>query len=264
MERASRVGLPGPLENAVLQDMEKATYIPKTWELPEAIRKRLGASVGKQRLMNEEGHLLLLLHQVPRAEDDEKREAMVVWRNAAGEWKSAPAGGGLSGLEAHIASYRTAIHQLDEEVEAAKTAREYFDVMRKATPLQRATRSMMEVVQATRQALPDDTRVINMRDQAADLERGIELVAADAKAGMEFTVAESATQQAHAAELANKEARRLNRLAAFFLPLATLVAVFGMNPPDTLYHLNGFWGVLGAGILLGFVVQGIVSNTGHK
>lgn len=244
--------------------MEKATYIPKTWELPEAIRKRLGATVGKQRLMNEEGHLLLLLHQVPRAEDDEKREAVVVWRNPAGEWKSAPAGGGLSGLEAHIASYRTAIHQLDEEVEAAKTAREYFDVMRKAHPLQRATRSMMEVVQAARQALQDDSRIINMRDQAADLERGIELVAADAKAGMEFTVAESATQQAHAAELANDEARRLNRLAAFFLPLATLVAVFGMNPPETLYRQPGFWGVLLAGILLGFLVRGVVSLGSKK
>ncbi len=240
--------------------MEKATYIPKTWDLPEAIRKRLGSTVGKQRLMNEEGHLLLLLHQVPRAEDDEKRKAVVVWRKPAGEWKSAPAGGGLSGLEAHIASYRTAIHQLDEEVETAKSAREYFDVMRKTHPLQRATRSMLEVVQATRQALPDDTRVINMRDQAADLERGIELVAADAKAGMEFTVAESATQQAHAAELANDEARRLNRLAAFFLPLATLVAVFGMNPPESLYDRTGFGMVLAAGILLGFVVRSVVAH----
>ena len=244
--------------------MEKATYIPKTWDLPEAIRKRLGSSVGKQRLMNEEGHLLLLLHQVPRAEDDEKREAVVVWRNPAGEWKSAPAGGGLSGLEAYIASYRTAIHQLDEEVESAKTAREYFDVMRRAHPLQRATRSMLEVVQATRQALTDDTRVINIRDQAADLERGIELVAADAKAGMEFTVAESATQQAHAAELANEEARRLNRLAAFFLPLATLVAVFGMNPPDTLYNQKGFWLVLAAGLLLGFMVRSVVALGSRK
>ncbi|RYD31783.1 MAG: hypothetical protein EOP85_22390, partial [Verrucomicrobiaceae bacterium] len=208
--------------------------------------------------------LLLLLHQVPRAEDDEKREAMVVWRNPAGEWKSAPAGGGVGGLEAHIASYRTAIHQLDEEVEAAKTARQYFEVMRRMHPLQRATRSMLEVVQATRQALPDDSRIINLRDQAADLERGIELVAADAKAGMEFTVAESATQQAQAAELANDEARRLNRLAAFFLPLATLVAVFGMNPPESLYNQTGFWMVLASGVLLGFVVRSVVAQNSRK
>ena len=70
--------------------MQKAVYIPKTWDLPEAIRKRLGESVGKQRLMNEDGHILLLLHQVPRSEDDEVRAAVVFWRNPAGEWKSAP------------------------------------------------------------------------------------------------------------------------------------------------------------------------------
>lgn len=244
--------------------MEKATYIPKTWDLPEAIRKRLGVAVGKQRLMNEEGHLLLLLHQPPRAEDDEVRAPMVVWRNPAGEWKSAPAGGGLTGLEAHIASYRTAIHELDELVEVAKSARDYFDVMRRMHPLQRSTRNLLEVMQATRQALPDETRVINLRDQAVDLERAIELVAADAKAGMDFTVAESAAQQAQSAEVANHEARRLNRLAAFFLPLATLVSLFGMNPPESIYRNPGFWAVLAAGLVLGFLVHAVVSVRSRK
>jgi hypothetical protein len=244
--------------------MERPNYIPKTWDLPESIRKRLGQAVGKQRLMNEDGHLLLLLHQAPKSEDDEVRAAMVVWRNQAGEWKSSPVGGGLTGLEAHLASYRTAIHDLDERVESAKTARHYFEVMRHMHPLHRSTRSMLEVVQAARQALPDDSRMINLRDQAADLERAIELIAADAKAGMEFTVAEAASQQALAADVANDEARRLNRLAAFFLPLATLVAVFGMNPPETMCRDQGFWVVLVAGLFLGFVVRSIVSWSNRK
>ena len=239
--------------------MAKADYIPKTWDLPEAIRKRLGETVGKQRLMNEDGHMLLLLHQLPKAEDDEIRTAMVAWRNPAGEWKSSPVGGGLTGLEAHLATYRTAIHQLDEESETAKSARQYFEIMRRMSPLQRSTRNMSDVFQAARQALPDDSRVINLRDQAADLDRAIELVAADTKAGMDFTLAESANQQAISAEEANLEARRLNRLAAFFLPLATLVAVFGMNPPDTLYRDGGFWTVLAAGVMLGFFVNSLIS-----
>ncbi len=41
--------------------MEKAIYIPKTWDLPESIRKRLGESVGRQRMIHEEGNTLLLL-----------------------------------------------------------------------------------------------------------------------------------------------------------------------------------------------------------
>ncbi len=239
--------------------MGKANYIPKTWDLPEAIFKRLGETVGKQRLMAEDGHLLLLLHQVPQVKDDEVRTAVVVWRNPAGEWKSSPIGGGLTGLEAHLASYRTVIHELDEMVEVAKSARQYFDVMRRVHPLHRSTRNMFEVLQAARQALPDDARVINLRDQAADLERAVELLAADARSGMDFTIAEAGSQQAISAEAANQEARRLNRLASFFLPLATLVAVFGMNPPAQVYQDGGFWGVLAAGLLLGFIVQSVVA-----
>lgn len=239
-------------------------YIPKTWDLPESISKRLGEKVGKQRLMNEEGHLLLLLHQVPRVEDNEVRTAVVFWRNPAGEWKGVPLSDGLSGLEAHLASYRTAIHALDEAVDSAQTAREYFDVMRLVHPVQRSTRNLMEVIQATREALPDEARIINVRDQAADAERAIELVAADAKSGMDFTIAEAASQQAAAADEANREARRLNRLAAFFLPLATLVSLFGMNPPESAYREPGFWAVLGAGLALGFVVFSVVSIRTRK
>jgi hypothetical protein len=239
--------------------MAENVYIPKAWDLPEAIRKRLGESVGKQRLMHEEGHQLLLLHQVPTAEDDEIRSPMVAWRNLAGEWKSAPGRGGLTGLEEHVQTYRTAIHKLDEEVDSAKTARQYFEVMRRMYPLQRSTRSLLQVLQATREALPEDSSIINLRDEAAELERGIELVVADAKSGMEFTLAEAASQHALAADTANIEARRLNRLAAFFFPLATLVAVFGMNPPDTVWRNSGFWAVLGAGVLLGFFVHALVA-----
>lgn len=240
--------------------MQRTSYIPQTWDLPEAIRKRLGETVGKQRLMNEEGHLLMILHEAPKEEDDEVRSAMVVWRNPVGEWKSFPIGGGLAGLEAHLVSYRTAIHRLDDEVESAKVARQYFDVMRRMHPLHRAARHMSEVLQATREALPEETRIINMRDKAADLERAIELVAEDAKSGMDFTLAESASQQALAADIANQEARRLNRLAAFFFPLVTLVAVFGMNPPETIWRAPGFWLVLVAGVLLGFFVYALVAS----
>lgn len=239
--------------------MERGSPIPKTWDLPVAIRKRVGTSVGRQRLMNEEGHLLVILHQVPRTEDNEVRTGVLFWRNPVGEWKSTPASGGLAGLDAHLALYRTAIHQLDADVEKAKTPRDYFEIMRKMHPLQRSARNMAEVLQATRQALPEESRVINMRDQAVDLERGIELIAADAKAGMEFTIAEATSQQALSAMAATLEARRLNRLAAFFFPLATMVAVFGMSPPEDVLRYAGFSVVLLGGVVLGSIVFALVS-----
>jgi hypothetical protein len=239
--------------------MDRLSFVPKTWQLPDSIRKRLGTSVGRQRLMNEEGHLLLILHQVPKSEDDEVRTAVLVWRNPAGEWKSHPTNGGLAGLDAHLASYRSAIHQMDEDVEKAQTPRQYFEVMRRMHPVQRSTRNMAEVLQAARQALPDESRLINMRDQAVDLERGIELIAADAKAGMEFTMAEAASQHALSALEASQEARRLNRLAAFFFPLATLVAVFGINAPNEVVKYPSFWTVVVSGTVLGLIVYSIVS-----
>lgn len=214
--------------------------------------------------MNEDGHLLLILHQVPKSEDDEIRTAVLFWRNTVGEWKSHPTSGGLAGLDAHLASYRSAIHQLDEDVEAAKTPRQYFDVMRRMHPVQRSTRNMAEVLQEARQALLDEPRMINMRDQAADLERGIELIAADAKAGMEFTMAESSTQHAISAMEASQEARRLNRLAAFFFPLATLVAVFGINSPHEVLGYPSFSTVVISGIVLGLIVYAIVSVRNRK
>lgn len=48
--------------------------IPPTWNLPETIRNRLGASTyGRQRAMLEDGHLLVILHKPP-GPDDAKRE----------------------------------------------------------------------------------------------------------------------------------------------------------------------------------------------
>jgi hypothetical protein len=114
-------------------------------------------------------------------------------------------------------------------------------------------------MQAAREARPDETRLISLRDQAADLERGIELLVSDAKTGMDFSLAETSSQQAAAADVANREARRLNRIVAFFFPLATLVAVFGMNQPEQLLQFRSFWVVLLAGVFAGFVVYSVVS-----
>jgi hypothetical protein len=88
------------------------------------------------------------------------------------------------------------------------------------------------------------------------------LLANDAKAGMEFSLAESGEKQAHEARVANEEARRLNRLVAFFFPLATLVAVFGMTDPGQVVRLPGFWPVIGIGIALGLMVRVLLGRSG--
>lgn len=236
-------------------DTKRPPFVPKSWDLPESIRRRLGDAAGRQRLMDEDGHLLLILHQAPTPQDDEIRKPALFWGQPSGEWKSFPDGGGLGALDALLDVYRTNIHALDEAVEGATTPRQFFEVMKHVNPLHRSMRNLSAVMQEARQARADDRRILNLRDHAGELERAIDLIAGDAKAGMEFSLAENTEEQSRFAHEATVEARKLNQLAAFFFPLATLVAVFGMNPPAEVIHTPGFWGVVAAGAAAGLLVR---------
>ena len=237
---------------------KQADFLPKTWDLPEAIRRRLGTKAGRQRLMDEEGHLLIILHAPPKPEDDELRRAFVLWSNPGGDWKSYPESGGLAGLNAHLESYQKVIHELDDNVETANSPRDYFEVMKRGHPLLRATRNMLTVLEAVRKARDDDQRLIVARDHAIDLERAIDMATGDAKVGMEFSMAMNAESQADAAHKAGNEARRLNRLAAFFFPLVTLVSIFGINAPREVLGMPGFWPVLAAGVMAGLLTGALI------
>ena len=171
-------------------------------------------------------------------------------------------GGGLAALDAHLETYRRNILAQDAAVEAATTPRQYFDVMKHVNPLHRSTRNLMAVMQEAREVRPEERRLINFRDRAAELERAIDLVANDAKSGMDFALAENTEEQSRFAHVANIEARRLNRIVSFFFPLATLVAVFGMSPPVEVVKMPGFWLVIIAGILAGLVIQ-VVPRKGN-
>lgn len=220
----------------------------------------MGPEPGRQRLMDEEGHLLLILHQVPQASDDEVRTAVLFWRQPDGTWKSTPQPGGLSALEEHLKAYREKIHALDHAVESATNPTNYFEVMQEVQPILRSTRHLLNVLQGARQARKDESALIGLRDTAAVLERAIELVAGDAKAGMDFTLAQSAQEQSLAAHRSNVEARRLNRLVAFFFPLATLVSFFSMENPGRVLQSGDSWVVVLAGVLFGALVLFVVTR----
>jgi hypothetical protein len=49
--------------------------LPKTWEVPDAIRQRLGHEAGPQRSMLEEGHLLIIVHHIPTPEQIDRKPA---------------------------------------------------------------------------------------------------------------------------------------------------------------------------------------------
>lgn len=233
--------------------------LPAHWALPESIVRRFGIEPGRQRVMDEDDHLLLILHHPPTSLDDANRKAALFWQDHEDEWRSYPTAGGIVALRKHLDCYAEIISRLDDEVDAAKSPRDYFEVMKQTNPLVRATRNQYLVLEEARKARPDSRNLIVLRDQAEALDRAIELVAADAKSGMDFSMAESSERQALFSYEAGVEARRLNRLVAFFFPVATLVTIFGINNPEEVLQLRSFWIVLGVGIIAGFIVLGTLS-----
>jgi len=238
------------------------SLLPAAWEVPQIFRDRLGRSVGRQRLMEAEGHLLLILHAPPGPEDT-RREGRFFWRHPEGQWRSTEAGSGIAALERHLNEFNERIGELDAQEEKAHTAEEYFDVIYRLSPILRAVRNLHGVLQEARQASGHDRDIISLRDQAYELERTAELLQADAKNALDFYIARRSEELAGSGHRMATAAHRLNVLAAFFFPVAALTAIFGMNLRSGLEEFPPplpFYGVLGVGVVLGAVLTALVTR----
>lgn len=239
-----------------------AKVIPEGWSVPERIRQRVGAQAGQQRALVEAGHLVLVLHAPPEP-NETSRPARIFWRSPEGQWRATGAGqgDGLGVLTRHLEALGKLVQSWDARVDAGKTAEDFFAVLSAATPLQRTTRNLHKALQAAREAI-DDRALITLRDRAAELERGAELLVADARNGMEFTIARSAEEQAAQGRRAAEAQHKLNLLAAMFFPVTAIGSILGINlrtglesaPPAV------FWAVLVLSFGVGFVIRGRVDG----
>lgn len=235
--------------------------LPKTWELPPAIRNRLGREAGPQRSMYEDGHLLIIVHRIP-GPDERLRMAVFFHRSPDGTWRGSESkAAGPTALHEFLTGYETRLHQLEDEETKASTAGQYHSLLEAGAPVLRASRGLHRAFQQAREMVKDDRDLINFRDKAAGIERGAELLMQDAQFGLNYTTARQAEAQAQSAAQMASSAHRLNLLAALFLPLTALCSVFGMdihsgveNRPDY------FWIIVGAGILAGLIVSMIVAR----
>ena len=244
-----------------------AKLLPHTWTVPERFRARLGAQAGRQRAMLHEGHLLLVLHDLPGSAETARR-ASFYWRAPDGAWKSAGAAskGGVVALRAHVEGFTTAAQALEERVEKASRAAEYFTVLQDVAPMLRAARNMHKTLQDARDGCPDDKDLITIRDQAYENERTLDLIQADAKNGLEFTIAKRAEEQAELSDQISRSGHRLNLLAALFLPITALGGILSINLEHGFEHQHSpwlFWSVVGGAFLLGLLVRAGVSGS-HK
>ncbi len=239
---------------------------PEAWPLPDKIRKRFGQkSPGKQRAMIADGHLLLVLHKAPKS-DQRDREGIFFWRSPDGQWRHNGWGDGLETLWEHINEYNAAADQFDQSYESAADAEDYFTLLEEMSPLHHAAKNLYATLQAAREGIPQDRDLIDLRDEAYELERTLDLLYTDTKNALDFNMAKKAEEQARFGMQAVQTGHRLNVLAAIFFPLTAVASLFGMNMDSGLEDSPPwvFWIILSVGLLLGFIIRGWVLQEASK
>lgn len=246
--------------------METKCLLPRVWEVPQVFRDRLGTSVGRQRVMVADGHLLLVLH-VPPEPDKTERLGRFLWRKPDGTWTSNDLGSGSQVVGKHLDQFAKTIQDCDAREERAKTAEDYFDVLERLAPIQRSARNLHAVLQEARQACPDDRDLINFRDRAYETERTAELLQTETKRSWDLLMARKADEQAKASRRMAASAHRLNLLAAFFFPIAALSGILGVNLIHGLEVLpppQPFLAFVAVGLILGLILMSFVAAANRE
>jgi len=236
--------------------------LPHEWDVPEVFRERLGEAAGRQRTMEADGHLLLVLHRVPTP-GESRREGALFWRGPTGEWHNTGRGTGIGGLRHHVEEFARAAEQLEDDLDSADAAADYYRVLQAAAPLHRTASHLLAVLQSAREIAQDDRDLIVLRDRAGEVERAADLLHADAVHGMDYCIAQRSEEITRINLRLTETANRINAMAALFLPLSAIAAIFGMNLPHGLGGVTSpvlFWAIFAVGLGLGVVLQGLLAR----
>ncbi|MDB9311557.1 CorA family divalent cation transporter [Spirulina sp. CS-785/01] len=230
--------------------------LPPSWSLPETIKQRFGErSAGKQRAMEAEGHLLLVLHHAPQPHQRD-RKIVFFWRKPDGSWEASIGKKGLQPLNKHIKAYNQAEIELQQQYENAQDAEDYFTLLEEMIALRRASKNLHMTLQTAREEIPQDRDIIDLRDWAYEIERSLDLLYENTKNALDFRIAQRAEEQTRLSLKSVESGNRLNILAAIFLPLTALASVFGMNLNSGLEEnaILSFWSIFFLGMVFGFFV----------
>jgi len=205
--------------------------IPPGWKLPNEIVRRLGSKAGKQRVIAENKHVLIILHKPPKKHDNH-RESIFFWKNDDGKWSASERGNGLTALKDFLDNYSQFGDALEEEYENAESSKDFFNLLEKIAPVQRSVKNMGNTLQAARDLIGEE--MIDYRDKAEELSRNFELLYVDSKNGLDYAVAKKAEEQSELQRKAVLAGHRLNMIIALFLPITAAASLLGMNIPHGL------------------------------
>ena len=236
-----------------------SNVIPHNWEVPQVFRGRLGIHAGRQRVMNADGHLLLILHEVPSHKEAAERGARLYWRKPDGTWQSTGTGGATAAaLRAHVEEFVTAVDALEARTDKAQRASDWFALLHDSAPLLRVARGLSATLQEARELAKTDRELISLRDTAQEVERDVDLIHGHARSGLDFAIARAAEESAASSRHVSEAGHRLNLIAATFLPISAIAALLGMNLQHGFETSSApwlFWGVAAVAFLLGLAVR---------
>jgi Mg2+ and Co2+ transporter CorA len=202
-------------------------------------------------------HLLIILHD-PATPGENERTAQFFWRQPDGTWQSTRSEPGVRALEAQLDAYEAIVDELDDLEDDAQSAEQFLEIQWRLTPLLRAVRNLHEALQVARELAKEDRRLIHIRDRAYALERKTDLMYNDLRHELNYVMVRQTEVQAEAARRLAAATYRLNMMLAFFLPMGTLGAIFGMN---LIHGMEGTWSpwvfvcVILLGLAAGFLLM---------
>ncbi len=199
------------------------------WELPAKIEDRLGESTyGKQRAIFEDDNLLIILHDIPDA-DQLTRDSQVFWRKPDGEFLCNGQGDGQKLLKQLLNSYDKKLDKLDEAYEKVANSDDLFAILEEVAPVNRTSTNLYNTLQSARELIKEDEFLLEMRDRSYEMQRNFELLLSDAKMALDYKIAKNAEEELIKSSEAVEAQHRLNILAAIFFPVMAIATIFGMN-----------------------------------
>jgi hypothetical protein len=236
-----------------------SNVIPHNWDVPQVFRGRFGTHAGRQRVMTAEGHLLLIVHEVPGREDPTGREARLYWRKPDGTWRSTGSSATtIAALRAHVEEVAVVVDAMEARAGTARRASDWFALLHDSAPLLRVARGLSATLQEARDLAKTDRELISLRDTSQEIERDVDLIHGHARAGLDFAIAKAAEDSAASSQYVSEAGHRLNLIAATFLPISAFGSLLGMHLVsgfETAYAPWAFWCVAGVALVLGLAVR---------
>jgi hypothetical protein len=236
-----------------------SNVIPHNWDVPQVFRGRFGTHAGRQRVMTADGHLLLILHELPGRKEATERAARLYWRKPDGTWRSTGSSvTTIAALRTHVEEVAVAVDAMEARARTAQRASDWFALLHESAPLLRFARGLSATLQEARDVAKTDRELISLRDTSQEVERDVDLIHGHARAGLDYAIAKAAEDSAASTRHVSEAGHRLNLIAATFLPISALGSLLGMhlvNGLEDAYAPWAFWSVAVVALVLGVAVR---------